>query len=178
MLRKYGLLVTIALAGCVTAPNREAISGLSHVSFPAPQRVAAGAITANDVYVLKRAGVREVISLRAPDETPHFDEAAAMRGAGIGYHDLPIHGADGLTRPNVEQFDALLRAAGDKTTLVHCTTSNRVGAMIALRAVLIEHRSIEDAIAEGHRWGLKALEPQVRERIAQWQSGAAADSPR
>lgn len=174
MHRTICLLTLVTLAACAAAPNRTALSGLSHVSFPAAQRVASGAIAAHDVAVLKDAGIRAVISLRAPDETPEFDEAAALRAAGIGFHNLPIDGGDGLTREHVEQFDELLREAGNTPTLVHCTTSNRVGAMIALRAGLIEHRSIDDAVAEGRRWGLKSLEPAVRERLQAWQSGDAS----
>ncbi|MBS0556913.1 MAG: hypothetical protein JSR27_05805 [Proteobacteria bacterium] len=47
---------------------------------------------------LEQAGICEVISLRVPDEAPTFDEAAAMRAAGIAFHNLPTDCASGLTR--------------------------------------------------------------------------------
>lgn len=154
-------------------PPETALATLPHVSFPAPHRVASGALQASDIAMLKQAGVGEVIDLRTAGETPDFDEAAAVRKAGIPYHSLPIHGADGLTRANVMRFDKLLSAAGDTTTLVHCASSNRVGAMIALRAALIDGQSTKAALAEGRRWGLKSLEPAVRERLGAWSTSSS-----
>lgn len=167
------LLLSLLLVGCPwtasqATPLQSALSGLPHVSFPAPHRVASGRLQAGDMVALKSAGIRQVIDLSADSETPDFDEAAAMRSAGIAYHNLPIHGAADLTRANVAQFDRLLREAGDQPTLVHCASSNRVGAMIALRAALVDGQPAAAALAEGRRWGLKSLEPAVRERLQSW----------
>lgn len=163
-------LFLAALAGAtLAAPSAESLlAGLPNASFPEPDRIAAGAIGPNDIATLQKAGVREVINLRAPEETPGFDEAAATRKAGFTYHDLPIRGAGDLTPDNVRRFDKLITEAGDRFTLVHCASSNRVGAMIALRAALIDGQSTEAAIAEGQRWGLKSLEPAVRDRLEAW----------
>jgi protein tyrosine phosphatase (PTP) superfamily phosphohydrolase (DUF442 family) len=108
-----------------------------------------------------------VIDLSADSETPGFDEAAALRKAGITYRNLPIHGARDLDASNVARFNQLLADAGDKLTLVHCASSNRVGAMMALRAATFGGQPAEAAVAEGRRWGLKSLEPAVRERLQQ-----------
>ncbi len=167
------LMLTLALTVApLTAPaatlTEAALAGLPNVSFPAPHRVASGRLQASDFVALKRAGIDQVIDLSLDAETPDFDEAAAMRAAGITYHNLPITGANGLTRDNVAQFDQLLNSVGHQSTLVHCASSNRVGAMIALRAVLIEGQSTEAALTEGQRWGLKSLEPVVRERLQAW----------
>jgi uncharacterized protein (TIGR01244 family) len=170
------LLILFAGAASAATPGDNPLEGLSHVSFPAPHRVASGRLQATDVTTLQRAGIRQVIDLSLDEETPDFDEAAAMRAAGIGYRNLPIHGAADLTRANVERFDRLLRAAGDQPTLVHCASSNRVGALIALRAALVDGRPMEAALAEGHRWGLKSLEPAVRERLQAW-AGEPAPQP-
>ncbi len=134
--------------------------------------MASGRLQASDIPALKRAGTRQVIDLSLDSETPDFDEAAAVRAAGIGYHNLPIRGAGDLTRDRVVQFDRLLREAGEQPTLVHCASSNRVGAMIALRAALLGGQSTDAALAEGRRWGLKSLEPAVRERLQAWSSEA------
>lgn len=167
------VLLSLLLAGCPwtasqAAPPQAALAGLPNVSFPAPHRVASGRLQAGDMAALKGAGIRQVIDLSANAETPDFDEAAAMRSADITYHNLPIHGAADLTRANVARFDRLLRNVGDQTTLVHCASSNRVGAMIALRAALVDGQSTAEALAEGRRWGLKSLEPAVRERLQSW----------
>lgn len=167
-------LAVSSAAALAAAPARDALRQLPNLTFPAPHRVASGHLQASDMAALKRAGIREVIDLSVDRETPHFDEAAAVQAAGIGYHNLPIHGAQDLTRANVRQFDQLLLDAGTKSTLVHCASSNRVGAMIALRAALIHGKSTEAALAEGRHWGLKSLQPAVRERLDAWSVAASA----
>lgn len=172
------LLLSVALAATpllvhAATPAEAALAGLPNVSFPAPHRVASGRLHGDDVAALKRAGIKQVIDLSADSETPDFDEAAAMRAADISYHNLPIHGAGALTRARVRQFNQLLQDAGDEPTLVHCASSNRVGAMIALRAALVDGQSTEAALSEGRRWGLKSLEPAVLERLRAWSSEPA-----
>jgi hypothetical protein len=46
--------------------------------------------------------------------------------------------------------------------------------MIALRAALVDGLSTDAALAEGRRWGMKSLEPAVRERLHTWSSEAEA----
>jgi uncharacterized protein (TIGR01244 family) len=162
------LALVVSASVAAAAPEEAAMARLPHVAFPAPHRVASGRLQAGDIPTLKRAGIRQVIDLSLDSETPGFDEAAAVRAAGIGYHNLPIRSADDLTRARVVQFDRLLHDAGGQLTLVHCASSNRVGAMIALRAALIGGQPAEAALAEGRRWGLKSLEPAVRERLQAW----------
>jgi uncharacterized protein (TIGR01244 family) len=130
--------------------------------------------------MLKNAGIEVVIDLSDDEETPDFDEAAAVSEAGMRYSNLPIDGANGLTRENVERFDKLVTAAGDAPTLIHCGSANRVGALIALRAATRQGQPVDDAIALGRSWGLKGLEPAVREQLAaaDTSSAAADDSAR
>lgn len=161
----YVLSTMMAIAG---PTPQSVLAELPHVGFPAPHRIASGSVQASDVASLKKAGVRVVIDLRGADETPAFDEQAAVRTAGIIYHNLPIRGADDLTPENVKRFDQLLTKAGNRLTLVHCASSNRVGAMITLRAAIIQGQSAAAALAEGRRWGLKSMEPVVRERLQAW----------
>ena len=175
-LRLFLPLLLWATAAAAAMPMQDALASLPNVAFPAPQRVAAGALDAGDVAALQRAGIREVVNLRPASETPGFDEAAALQAAGIAYRNLPIAGAADLDRANVARFDRLLREAGAAPTLVHCASGNRVGAMIALRAVWIEGRPVDAALAEGRRWGLKSLEPAVRAKL-QAASGEAPHRP-
>ena len=79
---------------------------------------------------------------------------------------LPIASADDLNRANVDRFDALLKKQQGSPSLVHCAGSNRVGALIALRAGWIKGKSTDEAIAIGKQWGLASLEPVVREKLA------------
>lgn len=157
----------LVLAGCHTTPAAPPAVALA---APVPGVYTAGRIAPADVPALKAAGVRSVVDLSLDSETPDFDEASAVRAAGLRYDNLPVHGADGLTRERVLAFDRLLRDA-KAPVLVHCASGNRVGAMAALRAGWLQGRDVDAAIAEGRRWGLKGLEPEVRRRLS---AGAAA----
>ncbi|MBB6183482.1 beta-lactamase hydrolase domain-containing protein [Oleiagrimonas soli] len=159
------ILIAVLWPFGAMSASSPSLEDIAHLSQPAPHRMASGAIDAKDLSLLKQAGIGMVINLRTDRETPDFDEAAAVRDAGMAYRHLPIDGASGLTRAHVERLDVLLRQAGDTPTLVHCASSNRVGAMIALRAFWLQHRSAADALAEGRRWGLRSLEPIVREHL-------------
>jgi len=171
------LLLALPAGAFADTSGAAALADLPHVSFPAPQRVASGRLQADDLPALQRAGIRHVIDLSVDSETPDFDEADSMRAAGIDYHNLPIRNAADLTRDNVVRFDQLLRDAGDQPTLVHCASSNRVGAMIALRAVLLEGKTVESALAEGRRWGLRGMEPAVREQLQAMATPSSGDAP-
>ncbi len=159
------LVLAATTSGTFATPPAEALQNLPNVAFPAPARIASGRLQASDIPSLQAAGVREVIDLSTDSETPGFDEGAALRKSGITYHNLPIHGASDLDDTNVARFNQLLADAGDKLTLVHCASGNRVGAMMALRGALFDGKTTEAALAEGRRWGLKSLEPAVRERL-------------
>ncbi|WP_234446590.1 sulfur transferase domain-containing protein [Luteimonas sp. MC1750] len=124
-----------------------------------------GRIAAAEVPTLRAAGIRHVINLAPASETPGFDEAAAVRGAGMRYDALPIAGAGDLDREAVLAFDELLQAA-DGPALVHCGSGNRVGALVALRAAWLQGADDASAVEEGRRWGLGGLEGEVRQRIA------------
>ena len=150
--------------GCATHPTATALPAIAGAVSPAPGIVSAGRLVASDVQRGRDAGIRQIIDLTPDAETPDFDEAAAVRGAGLAYANLPVSGREALTLQNVQAFDALLRDAR-RPVLVHCASGNRVGAMVALRAAWLEGRQAEEAITIGKAWGLNGLEAEVRRRI-------------
>ncbi len=108
-------------------------------------------------------GYAAVIDLRTEDEPRGLDEQAAVEGLGMDYVRLPI-GSDGITFENAKSLDALIdRYEGP--VLVHCASSNRVGALLALRASL-DGADDEAALEIGRAGGLQSLEEQVREALA------------
>jgi uncharacterized protein (TIGR01244 family) len=113
-----------------------------------------------------RTGIRTVINLRT-DREPGFEwERDAVERLGMRYVHIPVAGAGGLTRDNVEAVDRALkdaRAAGP--TLLHCGSGNRVGAMLALRRAWLEDAAPGEALAYGQAGGLTGLEPAVRELL-------------
>lgn len=168
--RSITLATLLVLAGCAGAPAPRPASPIDTARSPMPGVYVTGRIASGDVAHLREAGIRRVVDLTPDAETPDFDEASAVRAAGLAYANLPLRGAADLTRDNVVAFDALVRDA-TQPLLVHCASGNRVGAMAALRAAWIEGEGEEEAIAIGKAWGLTGLEHEVRRRIA------AGDAP-
>ncbi|MEZ5564490.1 MAG: sulfur transferase domain-containing protein [Gammaproteobacteria bacterium] len=141
------------------------LASLPNVSFHEPNLIASGRLQPGDIAKIAAAGVHEVIDLSVDSETPDFDEAAAVEQAGMRYRNLPISGAADLGDKNVRQFDEMISNAGTSLVLIHCASSNRVGALMALRAATLKGASPEAAIEVGRKWGLSSLEPAVRERL-------------
>lgn len=158
------VLISVLAFSCSTLMARTEVLPVANALNPAPGVIAAGRLKPDDIARLQQAQVQHVIDLTPDTETPDFDEATAVKSAGMSYSNLPLRGAADLTRENVIAFDQLMREA-KRPVLVHCSSANRVGAMAALRAAWIDGKSEEDAISIGKAWGLKALEPDVRERI-------------
>ncbi|HLU05538.1 MAG TPA: sulfur transferase domain-containing protein [Woeseiaceae bacterium] len=162
-IQRAALLLALLWSAMLSA-NETELPSIPAVSSPVQGIVTAGRLDADNVRSVHEAGIRHVIDLTLDEETPDFDEAAAVRDAGMRYSNLPVQGASGLTLKNVQAFDTLLRES-ERPVLVHCSSSNRVGAMAALRAAWMEGKTMEEAIAIGKEWGLRGLEDEVRRRI-------------
>jgi uncharacterized protein (TIGR01244 family) len=154
-------LVASAL-GQAVEPVEDALSDLPRVRFPEPGRIVSGAIDARHIEALKRAGIRHVVNLRPVEENPGFDEVKVVTEHGLRYHAIAIHGPQSLTKQNVEEFDRVLAEIDNEPALIHCSSGNRVGAMIALREGWMRGASVQEAIELGKRWGLGALEAPVK----------------
>jgi uncharacterized protein (TIGR01244 family) len=144
----------VAVAGETDLPNRkDALPGITTSGQPSAAQLAAAA----------EAGFTTVIDLRTPGEDRGFDEQAEVERLGLRYLSLPVAGADGVTYANAEALDALL-ADLDKPVLVHCSSGNRAGALLALRAKL-GGADNDAALALGIAAGVTALEPVVEQRL-------------
>lgn len=164
--RIAALCITLFLAaGCATPPPPAGAAPVAEgIRTVQPGVYSAGYLRPQDVPALEAAGIRQVIDLTTPGEARDFDEATAVRSAGMRYVRLPVAGAEDLTRANVQAFDRLFADAA-RPVLVHCASGNRVGAMVALRAAWIDGASTDQALAEGRRWGLASLGDAVRTRL-------------
>lgn len=160
------LLIGTLLAGAAFAAQPPELSAEPpNARHPAPNRIASGAVDRGDLERLRAAGVEHVVNLRTPEEQGSFDEAKAAASAGLTYHQIPIKGAQSLTRENAQKLDAVLAQIGDDKAIVHCASGNRVGALIAVREAWLKGRSSDEALAEGRRWGLTSLEPAVKKLL-------------
>ncbi|WP_169729259.1 beta-lactamase hydrolase domain-containing protein [Solimonas soli] len=135
---------------------------LPNAGQPFPQISTAGRPSAEQFALAKQRGVGTVINLCPHSEPAAYDEPALVRELGLQYVNIPVAGAGDLNADNARKLaDALAAAQG--ATLVHCASSNRVGALFALKAFWLEAKSVDEALAIGRAAGLRAMEPAVRQ---------------
>jgi uncharacterized protein (TIGR01244 family) len=163
MKRMLALALLIIAPGLVQAG---ALEDLPQYSRQGEQLHASGQPAAEAFVALRKAGLQVVIDLRPASERPQLDEKAVAEAAGLEYESLPVAGRAGLTRDNVIAFDALLRRHAAQNTLAHCSTSNRVGALLALRAAWLQGKPAAEALKLGEQAGLKGLKPDVEALLA------------
>lgn len=135
---------------------RAAAAALPNGQLPLEGVATAGQPDADDVRRLAEAGYRVVVDLRGPGEPRGFDEAAAVREAGMEYVSLPVTGP-----PSDETFEALrdlLRDPERRPALVHCASANRVGGALIPYLVLDRGQGPEDALQTAARIGLRSQE--------------------
>ena len=178
MLRSVTVAAALALAACSSpATEEEAAKGggaaaktaadlsIRNFSQPLPNVVCSGQPTKEQFDALAAAGVQRVLHLRRKSEQGTGWEEARAAEVGLPFERLEIAGGPGLTRANVEAFAKLLASYGDDKVLVSCATSNRVGAMFALKAAWLEGTDKEAAMALGQQAGMKGLTPTVGKLI-------------
>ncbi|MBM4063139.1 MAG: hypothetical protein FJ265_18890 [Planctomycetes bacterium] len=138
---------------------------LKNLALPAPGLITSGQPTEAQFEALVQRGVRHVIQLRVVNEPGTGWEEAKAKALGVRFVRLPIAGGDGLTVDNAQRLAAELQQAGSDPVLLACASSNRVGALLALKAFHVDGVSAEQALALGKAAGLKALEPAVAARL-------------
>lgn len=157
-----------AAAGFHAIPAlRQPQPGLYTAAQPSPEQLDAAAAH----------GVRTVISLRGEGELADWDEQARVEAAGMRFVRVPVTSAEDLSPASVNALDAALREAGDAPVLLHCGSSNRVGALIALREAMLGDADVETAVEAGRAAGLAGLEPAVRERLEVRRLARCAEVP-
>lgn len=144
----------------MTTEIRQPVAGIYTAGQPSPEQLAA----------LQQKGVRTVINLRAPSEPNEFDERSETERLGMAYVSLPVAGAQDVHRDTVARFSRELEhARAQGAVLVHCASSNRVGALLALDRGLTHGASREESLGLGRAAGLDSLEPVVDGLLGQRQ---------
>ena len=149
-----------------STPAGVAALRIRNARLPMPGLLTGGQLTADQMIALRESGYRHFISLRPADESGAGWEEEFAASEGIAFTRIAIAGATGIDRENAERLDARLAQAGSEPTVLYCGSGNRVGALIALRAHLIEGIGAEEALALGKEAGLTRLEPKVREALS------------
>jgi len=151
-------VATSALAG----PDE---TGWKYRFEPAEGITAAGQPDENGLKELADDGYAAVIDLRAAGEDRGIDEQGLVESLGMDYVSLPIAGRGAVNFENARKLDEIL-GRYDQPVLVHCASSNRVGALFALREKM-NGADDEDALAFGRSAGMTSLESTVKTRIAE-----------
>jgi uncharacterized protein (TIGR01244 family) len=139
--------------------------GLLNEARPEPGLITSGQPTEAQFAALPAAGVTTVIHLRPTTEKGTGWEEAKARDLGFAFVRLPIDGAKDVTEANARKLADLL-AGAKGPVLLSCGSSNRCGALLALKAFHVDGLGKDEALACGRRGGLKALEPTVAALLA------------
>jgi len=144
-------------------PTLEAATslGVRNARMPAPALVTAGQITEEQFDGLVAAGFENFISLRLADEDGAGWEEGHAPSEGVSFTRLPVTGGAGLTRETAEELAWLLDSA-EGGTVLYCGSSNRVGALMALKAFWVDGAEPQEALDLGLAAGMTRLEPTVR----------------
>ncbi|WP_149980147.1 fused DSP-PTPase phosphatase/NAD kinase-like protein [Pseudoalteromonas rhizosphaerae] len=138
---------------------------LTNYANPQQHIYTAGQPSKEQFQQLAKQGIKYVINLRGDGEN-NWDEQALVTNLGLQYFSLPISSRADINIENAKKLQQLLAQASESPTLLHCASGNRVGALIALYNAIELNQPIEKAIETGKQWGLKSLEPVVRDAIA------------
>jgi len=160
-------LSILSMTAVLASDLNSELNVIKGLQQPSENLYISGQPPAESFAALAKAGVHHVINLRPPEETPNLNEAALATQANLAYYNIPISGAADLTHDNVKLLDSLLKKIGDEKVILHCSSGNRAGALMALRAAWIHGTSAEQAIQIGERHGLTKLQPKVEGLLAE-----------
>ena len=139
--------------------------GVRNARMPMDRLVTSGQPMPEQLLSLQSAGIEHFVSLRPTTEDGAGWEEELMAGEGVQFDRLPISGSGSLPRDNVQAFAAIMDEVGEKTAMLYCARSNRVGAMLALKAHWVDGESTEEALELGLASGLTSLESSVRDLL-------------
>ncbi len=151
-------------AGYAQAPYGDQVSeAFTNYLRAAPYVGTAGVVAEGGFEEAKRLGYRTVINLNTGDEGA-IEEEERVQKAGLDYVSIEVP-TDAPTPAQVEAFAGYVNDPATYPILVHCISSNRVGAMWALYRAANGVPG-EVAIEEGRTVGLKpSREAAVRAQL-------------
>jgi uncharacterized protein (TIGR01244 family) len=128
-----------------------------------------GQPTFDQIKQAAETGFKAIINLRTDNELPDpAQELTWVEGSGMKYFHIPISVPEGLTPQKTQVFAEALSKPENYPIIVHCKSGNRVGAMFALKAFLIDEKEIDEALLIGERAGLIKLAPTVRKILERY----------
>ncbi len=160
-------------AGPQPAPKASVPFDIYHAKFIELEVLAAGQPTAAQMKRLAEAGYNTDIDLRRPSEERGFEEPQVAKQEGLTYVNIPVS-LELLDRATIERFIRVF-ADAKRPVVVHCASSNRVGALYY--AYLVEHKGM--APAKAMPLALKAglHEPKLIEKVQSLVASAESHKP-
>jgi uncharacterized protein (TIGR01244 family) len=167
--RLRGVLAFSVLAASSLAQEKETDPLAGNPGIADYYRVRADVATAgqpsDEAFAdIQKAGFKTIINLRTEQEGS-LEEKPKVEALGLEYHNIPI-GSDGISKEQVALFEKILGDASSRPVLIHCASSNRVGAMWFIHQVLGEGKDETAALEEAKKAGLRPnLEGAAKEFI-------------
>jgi len=153
-------LVTLTLLGCQADPPPDDLATVEPTQCGDIQNMhrigdlyVSGAVTPEDLPLLKDLGIKTILNLRHANETD-FDEAKLAKAQGITHIHLPWNGPKELTDAKLDAMRRVLREA-ERPLLFHCGSANRVGAGWLAYRVLDQGVELDTATQEAKTFGLR-----------------------
>lgn len=137
--------------------SNELAPGLDNSGQPLEDVATAGQPAKEHFERLAASGYRTVIDLRQPGEHRELEEDEAVRATGMHYINLPV-GHDTIDGETFERFRQILKDLENRPVLVHCSSANRVGALLIPYLVLDEGKTTEEAMEIAGQVGLRSEE--------------------
>ena len=136
---------------------REIAPTMENAQCPLEGVATAGQPSGEHLRSVAEAGYRAVLDLRTPEEPRGLDEPEEVREAGMEYVGLPVS-PDTLDEETFDRFRDLMNDPERRPALVHCSSANRVGALLMPFMILDEGKSREEATRIARQIGLKSDE--------------------
>ncbi|MGB5547748.1 MAG: sulfur transferase domain-containing protein [Polyangiales bacterium] len=121
----------------------------------------------DQLKAIAQAGYRTVITLRTDMEQGDEGEEATVERLGMKFVSIPVAGPAGLTEDNARRLAKALEAQDALPAVLHCKSGQRVGALLGLKAFVVDRVSAAAAIDLAKSLGLTKLEAALRQRIAE-----------
>ena len=125
----------------------------------------AGQPDAVALSIFAEQGYKTVIDIRTEPEDRGMDETTVISELGMEYIVFPIDKPEAINFDNARELTRLIEES-EGPVLVHCGSSNRVGALFALQKSL-DGADDEVALEYGREAGMTRLEGRVKEVLSE-----------
>lgn len=159
-----GLALAAVVPGCGAGEPANPLS-IRNARQPLEGVLTAGQPTREQLKAVAAAGYKTVVNMRPLEEEGAWDETEFVEGLGMKFVHLPIAGRGDINSENAIRLAELLDDPDAKPILIHCASGNRVGALLAIKAAVVDGASADEAMELGLKAGLTSLEQHTRELL-------------